>query len=444
MTRNTKRLVTGRFLSCLLVAACGGLISSGAQAQCNIVIPPNTPLNDLGPAYYKGYQAGLYPGGVNQRPADHQASGVSIATTDVVPRDQFGNPSPTGKIAMVAIGMSNATDEFAGDDSGDIQDSFIYRANLDPAINPQLVLVDGAQPNQDAPLWANPNAHAWKILASDLTAAGVTGPQVQVVWLKQAIIDPANYGVFPKHAQLLQGYIEDILRNIKTKYPNCFLAYLSPRTRAYSYQYSQRPLPHNPEPFAYETAFGDQWTVADQINGVGNIGFTGTKPAAPWIAWGPYLWTDGTTPRSDGLTWLCSDVDPTDSKGKPDYVHPSGSGIYKVADQLIAFFKTDDTTRSWYLDGVPNGQPPTVTVTTIPSPATITAGQSVVFTASASAHNTGGSITQYAWTYDDGDYAYGFNPTKGFPAPGTYNVHVTVTDNLGNTATAIQPVVVNP
>jgi hypothetical protein len=46
--------------------------------------------------------------------------------------------------------------------------------------------------------------------------AGVTPQQVQVVWLKQALIGPANYGVFPAHAQMLQADVETIIRNIKS------------------------------------------------------------------------------------------------------------------------------------------------------------------------------------------------------------------------------------
>jgi lysophospholipase L1-like esterase len=61
---------------------------------------------------------------------------------------------------------------------------------------------------------------------------------------------------------------------------------------------------------------------------------------APWIAWGPYLWADGVEPRSDGLVWLCEDVNPNDG------IHPSQSGETKVADMLVEFF-TESRFTGW-------------------------------------------------------------------------------------------------
>lgn len=68
---------------------------------------------------------------------------------------------------------------------------------------------------------------------------------------------------------------------------------------------------------------------------------------APWLGFGPYLWTDGTTPRSDGLVWNCTDV-------QSDGTHPSPSGRTKVANLLQQFFTTDPLTTSWYVgSGLP-------------------------------------------------------------------------------------------
>ena len=68
-----------------------------------------------------------------------------------------------------------------------------------------------------------------------------------------------------------------------------------------------------------------------------------TDVKTPLLLWGPYLWADGTTGRkSDGLVWERQDL-------AGDGTHPSQSGRKKVADMLLKFFKTDTTTKPWFV-----------------------------------------------------------------------------------------------
>jgi PKD repeat protein len=270
----------------------------------------------------------------------------------------------------------------------------------------------------DASAWANPYSPAWNTVLGRLQYAGLTAQQVEVVWLKEAESNPQHYGGFLPAAQKLQTDLEAITRNLKTKFPNVKLAYLSSRTHAFT------TTGLNPEPYAYESGFAVKWTVQDQINGTGNLNWDPTHGAvvAPLLSWGPYLWANGTSPRSDGFTWTVNDVG-------TDLTHPSPSGIAKVGQMLLAFFKTDPTSAPWFLHAPTSGAAPTVTVS-----ADHTSGASgLVVDFSASALAAGGSqIAQYAWTFDDGDFAFGATPTKTFYAFGTYVVHLTVSDSAGN------------
>jgi len=146
------------------------------RADCSLTTTGNVPLVDLGPGLYQGFKGGLYPDGSNTRPAAHNAAGVALAS-QVEPLDASGNPSANGKIVMISIGMSNATQEFAS--KGD--NAFKPRADSDPSKNPQLIIVDGAQSGQDATKWFDPNAPTWAEVDLRLAAAGVTPAQVQIV-----------------------------------------------------------------------------------------------------------------------------------------------------------------------------------------------------------------------------------------------------------------------
>lgn len=283
------------------------------------------PLNDLGTNTYNGAEGGLYPGGSNMRPAAHEAAGIQEARA-VRPRDADGEPSDDGKVVLLSIGMSNTTQEFS---------TFKPQADADPEKNSNLVIVDGAQGSKDALTWANPTNATWTTVATRLAQAGVSTSQVQIVWLKQQIVGD-NLATFPTGVNTLRDALRDIVLIAKSRYPNLRVLYLS--SRAYGgYSTVLRGTG------AYENGFAVKWLVQDQINGDSRLTYSVSNAPAPWMAWGPYFWADGLTPRSDGLTWACSDFN-------DDGIHPSvASGRPKVAQRLLDFFKSDSTARLWFL-----------------------------------------------------------------------------------------------
>ncbi|HEV8131829.1 MAG TPA: PKD domain-containing protein [Acidobacteriota bacterium] len=416
--------VLRRKLTTVLTAVLtAGVLACFGAKDCSLTHIALIPLNDLGPGLYKGLPGGLYPNGTDTRPVSHLAAGIDIAKNQIKPLDSTGKPdSVNGKIVLISIGMSNTTQEFATKGSG----AFKPRADADKSKNPQLQIVDCAQGGKAASDWRDPNSDTWRVASMRLASAAVTPPQVQVAWVKLAergsdLPDKS----FPAHAQFLQGHIKEVLRILKNSYPNVKIAYLSGRTRAYD----NNPNSLNPEPIAYESSFSVKWTIEDQLNNRGNLNYDSAKGqvVAPYLSWGPYIWTDGTTPRSDGFIWLCEE---TESDG----IHPSAAGVIKVADQLLAFFKTDPTATPWFLK-IPSQ---TVNCTATADVASGKPPLTVSFSGSGS--SPAGKIVEYAWTFDDGDFSFSQNPVKIFPALGSYTVHLTVTDEAGNTATRAVPI----
>ena len=307
------------------------IVSLARGQNCTVTSVGFQPLSQLGAGTYKGYRGGLYPNGQNQPPSSHDSLGRAFAL-QVKPLNAVGGLDPTkGKVVLLSIGMSNTTQEFS---------TFVPMANADPAKNPQLVIVDGAQGGQTASLIADPNASFWTTVDQRLASAGVTRQQVQVVWLKEANAGPTQ--AFPVHAQMLQNNLETIVRNLKSNYPNLKITYCSSRTYG---GYATSTL--NPEPYAYESGFSVKWVIEKQINGDATLAAIGATPVAPWVAWGPYLWADGTTQRVDGFSWQCADVVTSDG------THPSSTGQQKVATLLLNFFKSEPTATPWFLKSTP-------------------------------------------------------------------------------------------
>jgi hypothetical protein len=287
----------------LLLATLAALVANCSQTSVAM-----KPLTDLGNGTYHGYHGGLYANGKNTPPKKYLQQGLARARS-IKPID--------GKIVLLSIGMSNTTQEFS---------VFKRIADAEPHKNPNVTIVDGAQGGQDAEIVKNPNTRFWSIVDARLTNAGANAAQVQAVWLKEAIARPTQ--TFPEDAKLLKADLEAIVYVMRAKFPNLKLVYLSSRTYG---GYATTRL--NPEPYAYDSGFAVKWAILDRIAG---------RQTGPWLAWGPYLWTNGEKGRKDGLVWTCADVRQTDG------THPSPSGQLKVAQLLLRFFTTDATARPWF------------------------------------------------------------------------------------------------
>jgi hypothetical protein len=298
------------------------------------VSPPRSykPLTELGDQRYEGQEGGLYGGGRNVPPDDH-ANAARRETSQIHPLDMEGKAAEDGKIVLLSLGMSNTTQEFS---------RFKQLADADPLKSPRLVIVDGAQGGQDATKTSDPEHQFWSVVEQRLRAAGATPAQVQIVWLKQAVIAPSQG--FAVETPRLQGYLEKIVNTAKRRYPNLRIAYVSSRTYG---GYATTRL--NPEPYAYESAFAVSGLIQEQIKGKASLNFDAAKGEvrAPLLLWGPYLWADGKNPRqADGFFYVREDF-------AADGTHPSDSGRRKVAGLLLDFFKADANTRVWFVKPSP-------------------------------------------------------------------------------------------
>ena len=287
------------------------------------------PLNEMSATdRYQGEEGGLYGAGSNE-PSPELAAAAAEAAAAIVPRDQTGRPAASGKIGLISISMSNATQEFS---------RFKQLADRDPQKSPAVQIVDCAQGGQTMARWADPNGNCWREATRRLNAADVSPDQVQAAWIKLANAGPN--GDLQSHGRQLERDTREVLKNAKKTFPNLQVAFLSSRIYA---GYATTRL--NPEPYAYEGGFVVRWLIKAQVQNANDLNDRDTEGEvqAPVLLWGPYLWADGMSARkADGLKWEADDFG-------NDGTHPSESGRQKVALQLLQFFKTDAHSKTWFL-----------------------------------------------------------------------------------------------
>ena len=317
----------------------------GAAQNCDQTSVGLIPVDDLGIGLYLGlYEGGLYANGSNITPAAHVSEGITRAQ-QIVPLNTLGEPDPEGMFVFLGIGMSNTTLEFR---------EFVQLARAHPAVNNgpasnggEMAIIDGAFGGASAESWDDPTDLRFDTIRdSKLAPPGLTEAQVQVVWVKVANPDPSvSLPDANADAMALLGSLGDIARALPVRYPNLKLVFFSSRIYA---GYANTTL--NPEPFAYESAFSNKWVLDAQIHQMETslvdpvAGDLDLATGTPWLDWGPYFWADGLIPRSDGLIWLCSDL-------QADGTHPSLDGSMKVANHLLQFFMTSPVTVDWFRAG---------------------------------------------------------------------------------------------
>ncbi len=290
------------------------------------------PLTDMDPGEtFQGKEGGLYGKYQNVPPLAHQEAAVA-ALNEIQPRDEEGNPDQYGRIGFLTLGPSN---------TWDYSSSFFAIARQDSEMASHVRLYNGAEGNfsADSRSWSLCDYPA-SLLSHKLEQAAFPREQIQVAWYTPHYyhdmsepIDAVGY------AEDIHAYVRKMLPKLKATFPNLEIVYLS------GFPYLGYAKTGFGEPMAYAMNLAARSLIRAQIDGDSTLNYDPEQEdgGAPLLLWGPYLWANGETPRSDGLTWSPEDYD------ERDLAHPSEQGAEKVGELLLAFMKTNKFARSWFL-----------------------------------------------------------------------------------------------
>ncbi len=248
---------------------------------------------------------GLYDGG-NDMPASLAGQAPEIKPIN-------------GVIGLVVLGMSNGSQEWG---------AFMDLVAASSGVASDVKLANGAIGGQTMAEWAVPGAQVWSDSASRIQDGGLAPNQVEVAWMKMGSQLGQLAPTEGERTEQERAWLESVISNAHDTFPNLQRIYISSRIYA---GYASTPDHHEPET-GWGNGLSVRAVVSDSVAG----------STAIWTAWGPYLWADGLTGRSDGLTWECSDFE-------GDGVHPAASGEQKVASHLWDFFAGEPSACEWFL-----------------------------------------------------------------------------------------------
>lgn len=286
------------------------------------------PLDELGTGKFMGRTGGLYPNGRNIMPAEFMADAI-MAAQKVQPVNAAGMPDANGKIGLVTIGASTVA-MFS-----DAISENIYQR---PGIQEAIVFVNGGVGGQDLNKIYDQQGKYWQTVESRVAQAGLTNEQVQIVWLQEDDLRNTTSS-FPDRADMLVEEFIYAIQKLKVRYPNLQIIYLTARHTT-DYMPADAKDKHK-EPRAYLNGWAMKFLIEEQINGNKELAYKGEKVKAPLLMWGPYFWTQGEKPRSDGYSF-------TPDMTTPDGVHPNDKGKVKVANDILQFWESDPVSQIWY------------------------------------------------------------------------------------------------
>ena len=368
---------------------------------------PPAPLIDLtdinGKPDYCGIQRGLYDlsNGTNTMPPRHRAIGEF--QRDLIQPIPNLPDDPIGKIVLLSIGMSNVSHEWCHNfhsgapnqnpSQGCNDWSFIGQAadlTRNPNPNPNLFIVNGAKGGEPMENWdcqsdIDACEDNYSRVDDILDDFGATPAQVQVVWIKGnlaasacrksmkgTVLDDSGPRCNPElpygneidaiGAEIALGHV---LRELKDRYPNLKLAFISSRIYAGWDNNQGLPLSASPEPYAFENGFAVKRLIDAQIQQLANPGSADDPQAgnlrlnqAPWVAWGPYLWDDEVFWERNFFSPDGVHPSPPDNSfsGDPNCLGTTGGagradcGEERVATKLLTFFQNSTFTDGWFLE----------------------------------------------------------------------------------------------
>lgn len=318
------------FTPLLLIAT---LNVAQAQKDCTHDHTGLIPITDLGTDKYRGAMGGLYPDGSNTRPPDYLAKCIEHVQA-IQPLDHEGEFSEDGRIVMLGIGASNPGSEFQ---------KFKEISEYFEPLNDQLSILNVSEPSVGIQEMYNVSEDYWEYVDDIITSNGLTAAQVQVIWIEEENTDVGDT-TFPAAAvDLVNDYL-NLLQVIHILFPNTQICYLT--ARAYSgYATADAGLNNGLKyPRDYMNGWALKWFIENVINN--ELGYDFNEPDAqiPLVTWGTYHWTDGSTPREDGLFLDC------DLDVGPDGLHLTGSGELKMGNLMFNYFSTDTTAKYWFYD----------------------------------------------------------------------------------------------
>jgi hypothetical protein len=273
-------------------------------------------LTDLSKNKFEGFTGGKYAYGSNSIPAAHGQYGINQAKK-IVPLNQFGQiDSINGKIGMLVLGYSTAA----------MTGRFVRDINHLNNEGNNLEIIIGAQGGRDINYMTDSSSNYYLSVDSSIIKAGLTAEQVQIIWLSSGDVESFNEP-FPQQCLTQITKYHFTLKNLQVFFPNCRIVFISDRTYSGYVGLNGEGPKQLAEPTAYYNGWTIKWLIEKQISGEAGFSYA----SIPFIDWGPYLWTNGTSGNKLGYTWDCNDA----GKGG---IHPSSKGRMKEAAIVYLYF----------------------------------------------------------------------------------------------------------